>query len=258
MRARRSFPRLGLAVAVVAVGLLPGALLPDALLPDADVDDVTPGRAFQEDRPPTQEAAPAPREDAGWDPDPVPAEVERPLATAHAPDGFLVALGAGPIVGDGGRLTTYTVEVDPGLDVDLGAFVATVRAALEDPDRGWTARGEHRLQWVADSDQADVRVVLAAPDVVDAFCARNGLDTNGIFSCWDGQRAMLNHWRWEHGARAFGDDLHTYRIYLVNHEVGHGLGLGHVGCRRAGSLAPVMMQQTRTVERCEPNGWPHP
>lgn len=253
MRARRSFPRLGLAVVIAAAVLLPGTLLPPP-----DVDEITPARAFQGDHPPAEAAAPSARQATGWDPDPVPTHGAVAVATSTAPDGFLVAAGTGPVVGDDGRLFTYTVEVDPALDVDLGAFVATVRAALEDTNRGWTARGEYRLQWIADPAQADIRVVLATPDVVDAFCARNGLDTNGIFSCWEGQRAMLNHWRWEHGARTFEDDLQTYRTYLVNHEVGHGLGLGHVGCRRAGSPAPVMMQQTRTVERCEPNGWPYP
>lgn len=252
MRARRSFPRLGFAVAI-AVILLTGALLPPG------VDEVAPAQALPGDRPPAVATAPSARQATGWDPDPVPdpGDPASP-ATSTAPEGFVVAVGMGPVVGDDGRLFTYTVEVDPDLDVDLRAFVATVRAALEDPDRGWTARGTYRLQWIGDPVQADIRIVLATPDVVDALCARNGLQTNGIFSCWDGRRAMLNHWRWEHGARAFGDDLQTYRTYLVNHEVGHGLGLGHVGCRRARSPAPVMMQQTRTVERCEPNGWPYP
>lgn len=251
MRARRSFPRLGLAVAIAVVLLLPGALLP---VPETD--DAIPARAFQGDHPPAQAPAPTLRQDG--DRDPVSDGRGQVLPTATAPDGFLVAAGVGPVVGDEGRLFTYTIEVDAGLAVDLADFASMVRTTLEDPDRGWTAGGDRRLQWIADPSQADVRVVLATPDVVDAFCARHGLRTNGIFSCWDGERAMLNHWRWQHGARDFGDDLQTYRIYLVNHEVGHGLGLGHVGCRRAGSPAPVMMQQTRTVARCEPNGWPHP
>ena len=35
---------------------------------------------------------------------------------------------------------------------------------------------------------------------VDRFCAQAGLDTNGLFSCFDGRRAMLNLDRWQGGA----------------------------------------------------------
>jgi hypothetical protein len=49
---------------------------------------------------------------------------------------------------------------------------------------------------------------------------------------------------------------------LINHEVGHRLGYGHVLCPEEGALAPVMMQQTKflTAEgvTCRPNPWPHP
>ena len=33
---------------------------------------------------------------------------------------------------------------------------------------------------------------------------------------------MLNAVRWYNGAEAYGADIDTYRIYLMNHEVGHG------------------------------------
>ena len=68
---------------------------------------------------------------------------------------------------------------------------------------------------------------------------------------------MLNVRRWDHGAADFSD-LGTYRTYLVNHEVGHGLGRGHVGCPASGAPAPVMMQQTKSTGACVPNGWPYP
>ena len=43
--------------------------------------------------------------------------------------------------------------------------------------------------------------------------------------------------------RATPYDPATYRILAVNHEVGHALGHGHVGCQSTGGLAPVMMTQ---------------
>jgi hypothetical protein len=69
---------------------------------------------------------------------------------------------------------------------------------------------------------------------------------------------MLNAWRWAHGAEAYGKDVSAYRQYLVNHEVGHRLGHGHVGCPARGKRAPVMMQQTKSVGSCKANPWPLP
>lgn len=179
----------------------------------------------------------------------------RPPTVATA-EGFALVPGDGTVVGFEGPVATYSLEVEPGVDVDPHAFAAEAEAALSDP-RGWTARGERRLQRVG-RDDADVRVVLAAPGTVDRFCARAGLQTNGRYSCWNGRFAMLNADRWTDGSAAFTDPLPAYRAYLVNHEVGHGLGYGHVSCPGPGEVAPVMLQQSIRVAPCRPNPWPQP
>lgn len=174
----------------------------------------------------------------------------------RTPEGFDLVAGDGPIVGGAGAVTTYSLEVEPATGIDPSAFAAEAEAILSE-GRGWTARGERRLQRVGRTD-AQVRVLLATPATVDAYCARAGLDTGGRYSCWNGHFALLNVDRWRSGSAAFAAPLDQYRGYLVSHEVGHGLGYRHVGCPAAGALAPVMMQQTISTGACAPNAWPYP
>lgn len=226
-----------------------GAGLPDDPVPVTPAPTPTPTPSDEEPAPPVApEPRPEPAVTPTWP------EVDHELS----PEGFRVAVGRGPVVGTFGEVSTYTVEVDPATDVELGAVLPFVREVLEDPERGWTSHGEVRLQWVGDVDEADFRVVIGHPDSVDRHCAEVDLETYGMSSCWDGERTMLNAWRWQAGAFHFDDDFETYRTYLVNHEVGHALGREHVDCPSPGELAPIMMQQTLSVGECEPNGWPWP
>ncbi|MFD6953174.1 hypothetical protein A6A08_13065 [Nocardiopsis sp. TSRI0078] len=169
-------------------------------------------------------------------------------------DGDLVVMeGESEVMGEG-PLTTFAVEVEKGLPGESEDFVAAVEKILGDP-RSWRADDERSMQRV-DGDDADIRVLLAAPDTVDRLCAP--LNTNGYVSCANGNRAVINQNRWVSGVPHFEDDLKTYRIYLINHEVGHTLGRGHVNCPGEGELAPVMQQQTLDLQGCERNGWVHP
>lgn len=153
----------------------------------------------------------------------------------------------------------YTVEVEGGLSaIDATAYAATVQKVLADA-RGWQAQDKLTFVPVSPSGAAagaavDIRVTLATPDTVDAQCAP--LRTYGAVSCWNGSRAVLNAMRWQTGAYTFGHDLATYRIYQINHEVGHGLGHKHRQCSAAGQPANIMVQQTKDLEGC--TAWPWP
>lgn len=176
-----------------------------------------------------------------------------------AAEGWLVAGGRSPVVGTGDTIVPYTVEVADDLiePADLDGFAATVTAILSDPDHGWTASGAVRLQRVDDPERAAIRVLLASPDRVDELCGRASLDTRGMYSCWNGRFAAINADRWFAGVPHV-DDQSLYRTYLVNHEVGHGLGHGHEACPAPGELAPVMQQLSVSDEGCVPNGVPFP
>ncbi len=160
-----------------------------------------------------------------------------------------------------GRTVRYTVEVEGGLGVDTVDYARTVARVLSDP-KGWQTQDKVRFVNVTPDearrgDPVDVRVTLASPDTTDRLCAP--LLTRGRVSCFARGRAVLNVKRWLLGVSdAYGKDVATYRIYQVNHEVGHGIGHGHATCPGKGLPAPVMMQQSYGLDGCSPWPWPTP
>lgn len=170
----------------------------------------------------------------------------------------ILTVPAGPLRAEG-RTIRYTIEAEDGLPVDNAAFVHEVHAVLSDP-RGWQAQDS--VRFVPVSPQAaiaganvDMRVTLASPALTAQLCAPANVTTLQV-SCWNGGRAVLNLTRWLRGAHTYGADLAGYRTYQVNHEVGHGLGHGHVRCPSPGGFAPVMMQQTKGLQGCRAWGFP--
>lgn len=179
------------------------------------------------------------------------------VAAASAGPGAAASLkvvsGHGAASGPGAT-SRYLVEVERSIDIDRRQFARQVEAILSH-SRSWGAGGRRSFQRVSDG-RASFRVTLATPSTTDALC--RPFVTGGIFSCWNGGRAVINLWRWQNGADSYRGDRRGYRRYVVNHEVGHGFGYGHPGCPRAGALAPVMMQQTKGVGSCRRNPWPYP
>jgi hypothetical protein len=176
--------------------------------------------------------------------------IRRRRVVAHAPGraGTLRAVPAPHRARRGAR--RLLVQVEGGLRVERHDFARWVEGTLADR-RSWGVPIAR-----VDGGRVDLRVVLARPDTTDRMCAP--LVTNGIFSCGTRGAAVLNVRRWQEGASSWEGDLRGYRRYLVNHEVGHLLGHDHVGCPAPGAPAPVMMQQTKGVGACRPNGWPRP
>jgi len=171
---------------------------------------------------------------------------------ASAGGDLVVVPGSSPAPYPGRDVRTVRVEVEAGLEVDGERFAAMVMVTLNDA-RGWGGDGSMSFAWT--DGAADIRVVLASPDKVDAMCAP--LNTHGDYSCGRDGHAAINYTRWVRAADDFGD-RNLYRQYVINHEVGHLLGYPHVSCGGTGELAPIMQQQSVRVAPCTPNAWPYP
>jgi hypothetical protein len=168
--------------------------------------------------------------------------------------------GKSPVIGHG-TVRKFSIEIENGVSgVNPDDFARTVVTALSNP-QSWIATGTVALQRV-DSGPVDFHVSLTSQMTVRALC---GYDLPVETSCFDDAdaRVVLNVARWVRGAQAYASDIATYRLYAVNHEVGHALGHNHSHECLPGGLAPVMMQQTIGLKTaygaiCQPNPWPYP
>ncbi|MGW1725576.1 DUF3152 domain-containing protein [Streptomyces sp. NPDC002306] len=170
--------------------------------------------------------------------------------------GFAKAPGKGPKY-------TYRVDVERGLGLDGELFAQAVQKTLND-NRSWAHDGARTFERIH-SGKPDFVITLASPGTTADWCAKSGLDTTvDNVSCDSAstERVMINAYRWAQGSTTYGDAIHAYRQMLINHEVGHRLGHGHVTCEKDGALAPVMQQQTKFLDhdgiRCRPNPWAYP
>ncbi|MFC8010295.1 DUF3152 domain-containing protein [Streptomyces cinereoruber] len=163
-----------------------------------------------------------------------------------------------------GKLIRYRVDVEKGLGLDPKLFADAVQKTLNDP-RSWAGNGAMTFERIS-GGEAQFVITLASPGTTGVWCRKSGLDTTvDNVSCDSAstERVMINAFRWAQGADTFGPKaIHAYRQMLINHEIGHRLGHNHVNCRTPGALAPVMQQQTKSLDidgvRCRPNPWVHP
>jgi Protein of unknown function (DUF3152) len=179
--------------------------------------------------------------------------VEQGAGSLSVVDGSSAVYGTGP-------LQRFIVEVEDGIGVDGATFAAAVESTLADP-RSWGNGGRYSFQRVGAGETAagqfEFKVSLVSPGSMETYCP--GVGTGGYTSCRYGNRAVINLARWATAVPDYEGDVATYRLYVVNHEVGHALGnREHPPCPGPGQLAPVMQQQTLGLNGCLKNPWPYP
>ncbi|MEU3751034.1 MULTISPECIES: DUF3152 domain-containing protein [Streptomyces] len=163
-----------------------------------------------------------------------------------------------------GRLVRYRIDVEKGIGLDARLFASAVHKTLND-ERSWAGQGAMTFERISSGEPQFV-ITLASPGTTGEWCRKSGLDTTvDNVSCDSAstERVMINAFRWAQGSETFGPKaMYAYRQMLINHEVGHRLGHGHVSCATPGALAPVMQQQTKSLKvdgiACRPNPWVYP
>ncbi|HZM83845.1 MAG TPA: DUF3152 domain-containing protein [Candidatus Limnocylindrales bacterium] len=212
---------------------------------------------------PTRDATTKPTREATTEPTRETALAEPGDVPASGPGSFVGALEGGPLLGATGQLKQVRVAVEANLTAELDGLTAAVDAVLGDP-RSWAAGG-YRFQRVPYYAPHDFTIYLVTRETAYSMCRVNGVDirVDGVpyTSCRQVGQVIINLDRWRLSVPPYVDNdipLKLYRAYVINHEVGHELGRGHVGCPAPGRPAPVMLPQTLGLQGCAPNSWPYP
>lgn len=164
-------------------------------------------------------------------------------------------LGACDVGAPPERVITYRISTRGHITADLAQFAQHVAATLGDP-RGWSAGGAIEFRQVP--GPAEFTIVLAQASTLPSF----GPPCSSEWSCRSGPNVIINQDRWLAATPTWPYSLDAYQHYVVNHEVGHWMGLGHHNC--AGGFwdrAPAMAQQSKggpAKGACRFNVWPNP
>ena len=150
-----------------------------------------------------------------------------------------------------GRVVTYAISTKGVTSANLAEFSSQVNQTLND-GRGWAQLG---VSFKEVASGGNFSLILSEAALVPSFSS--GCDTE--WSCRVGSSVIINDNRWRGASdswNAAGGSMRDYRHMVINHEVGHWLGHGHLSCPGAGQSAPVMQQQSISLEGCSFNPWP--
>ncbi len=163
-----------------------------------------------------------------------------------------VLLGLGLAACQPGVTYTYRIATKGPVAADVGEFAREVDRTLSDP-RGWSLGGS--IEFRRTTGSSDFVLWLSAAPELPSFSP----GCSPQWSCRVGSDVVINETRWVEATPSWPGSTESYRHYLVNHEVGHWLGLGHRWCGTPGRRAPVMAQQSKggdALGGCRHNVWP--
>lgn len=146
---------------------------------------------------------------------------------------------------------TYTISTKGDVHSNVAEFSKQVSETLND-SRGWSRMGIHFREV---KTNGNFNLVLSQAELLPTFSS--GCDAE--WSCRVGTSVIINDNRWSIATPAWnkvGGDLRNYRHMVINHEVGHWLGHGHLHCSGANNPAAVMQQQSIDLQGCAFNPWP--
>lgn len=150
--------------------------------------------------------------------------------------------------------TPFRVQVEDGAGVDPTDAARQIAAILDDK-RGWRQAGARFRQVTGPEAELTFRVATAG--TTDQLCNVQQPEHIGEVNCRAGTDVVINLKRWQLGSPQFDGPPVEYRALIVNHEVGHWLGKGHLTCPGPGRPAPAMMQQIDGLKGCVSNAWPY-